>query len=220
MENTKTITANTRLGVYVKQIDSNDKVLVISATNKFVKAKRTCGDVQTAYIELINVIKAIENKYGFVIFEPNVNIQAMIDEFAARVELGTIMVTGGTTYSCTFNSIEETNAWLACQKNIKLKNIQIETTGVGLKVRKVKFEYTVSEKPLNIKYQLEQNNKVRFFFGTKQEKFNSKWQKNNPQKIFFTSIKRKWGFSLIGGSVGYFRFIKEKYVVLYGVKCA
>lgn len=218
MELNKEITADTKLGGFTKQIDANDKAILIASTNKYVKAKRSCGDVQTAFNELYNVIITLGNKYGFTFFDKNSNIQAIIDEFASKVEQGTNIITGGTTYSCVFNSVEKANFWLSQQKDIELKNIQVDTTSTKLKVKGVKFEYTVTDQATGFIYQLSEVKKIRFFCGSKQKKFNRKWQMKNPQYSFIKSIKRNWGFRIIGGSVGYFRFIREKYFVLYSFK--
>ena len=215
METTKTVTANSRLGVYVKQMESQDKTAIITATNKYVRAKRTCGDVRTTYAQLVNLFSQMERKYDFTVFNANSDVLALINEFAARVELGTKMITGANTYTCSFNTVAEANAWLACQNDIEIKNIQTQTTGAGHKVVKVKLEYAVTDTPVNVVYQIEENKKVRFFVKSNHKKFNHKWQEKNPNYSFVTSIKKEWGFRLIGGSVGYFRLVIEKYIVLY-----
>lgn len=215
METTKTITANSRLGVYVKQMDAQDKTTIFAATNKFVRAKRTCGNVGIAYKELYNAFVQVADKYDFTLWGQDSNVQELIEEFAARVEIGTRAITGESTYTCRFSSVPQANAWLACQKDIEIKTFQIQTSGVGNKVCEVKIDYVVTNCPTNVVYQFEENKKTRLFFKSKHKKFNTKWQKKHPGLNFVSSVKRDWGFRIIGGSVGYFRLIIEKYIVLY-----
>lgn len=217
MEVNNTIAANNQLGNYLTQLESSDKATLIAVTNTYITAKRNRGDVQSAYIALYNTVKEMENKYGFNVFSANSNAMVIIEEFAEIVERGTNMLTGGITYTCVFNSIEEANAWLATQNNIQIKNLQVDVSRVKLKVLCVKFDYTVLPQPLNSAYQIAEEKKTRIFFSSKHKKFDQKWQKKNPHLTFLTSLKRSWGFRIIGGSVGYFKFIKEKYFVLYSV---
>lgn len=219
MEANKQITANTRLGVYVKQMDSTDKATVIAATNKYVKAKRCNGNIENAYNELIDLFNTIGNKYGFKMFEGNDDVLAMIDEFAAKVELGMNMLNGNETYTCNFKSTEEANFWLAGQNNIVVKKMSVSTSGAGHKVSKVTLEYVVSEQPLNNKYQLTELDKTRLYVRSKPEKVICKWQEKYPQYTYITNVKKDWGFRLIGGNVGYFKIISEKYIILYSFNC-
>lgn len=218
METTKTITANSRLGVYVKQMDAQDRTTIFAAANKFIRAKRTCGNVAAAYSELYNTLVSVADKYDFTLWGPDSNVQELIEEFAARVEIGTRVVTGDSAYTCRFASVEQANTWLACQKDIEIKNLQIQTKGAGNKVCVITIDYVVTSCPTNAIYQFEENKKTRFFFKSNHKKFNQKWQKQHPDFNFVSSVKRDWGFRLIGGSVGYFRLIIEKYVVLYTYK--
>lgn len=218
MEATKTITANSRLGVYVKQMDTQDKTLIFSVTNKYVRAKRTCGNAAAAYREVFNTLVQLGNKYNFVIFKPDSNVQAMIDEFATCVEIGTRAISGEITYTCTFGSVAQANLWLSYQHDIQIKNFQIQTSGAGNKVVKINIEYVVTNAPTNATYQIEDVQKTRFFFKSKQQDFNRKWQKRHPQHVFLSSIKKSWGFRAFGSSIGYFRLILERYVVLYATK--
>lgn len=218
MEKTANITTATQLGDYFKLLENQDKTLVITAANKYTDAKRSCGDIETAYIEFLNIIKEMAGKYNFNAFETNADIIAVVDKLALQIELATKKLVGERKYTCIFNSIEEANAWLLKQDNIVVHNFTVETTRCNLKISKIKIEYSISENNLNKKIQITEKKKIRFFFGSNPEKFRRKWEEENSQYTFITSIKRKWGFSLIGGSVGYFRFIKEKYIVLYSLK--
>lgn len=219
MEASKQITANTKLGVYVKQMDAKDKAVVISATNKYVNAIRSNGDTETAYRELLNVIKTMESKYGFNAFEENADVKAIIDEFAAKIEEGTNMLTGRTSYTCNFKSTEEANIWLAGQNNAVIKKLSVATAGAGHQVTNITLEYVVSEQPLNKKYQLTELNKTRLYFRSKPEKVMRKWQEKYPQYTYITNVKKEWKFRLIGGNAGYIRILNEKYVILYAFNC-
>lgn len=219
MEANKQITANTQLGVYVKQMDTNDKAVIITATNKYVNAKRGNGNVEAAYNELLNTIKAMESKYGFNAFEENADLKAIIEEFAAKVEQGTNLITGKTSYTVNFKSTEEANIWLAGQNNVVIKKMSVSTSGAGHQVNNITLEYVVSEQQLNKKYQLTELNKTRLYFKSKPEKVIRKWQEKYPQYTYVTNVKRDWGFRLLGGSVGYFKIISEKYIILYAFNC-
>lgn len=154
METNNQITANSKLGVYLKQVDSKDKVIIINATNKYVNAKRTNGDTNTALNELLATFKQMEPKYGFTTFEENADVVALIDEFAACIEKGMAMLNSKTSYTCNFGSVAEANIWLAGQTNIILKKFNVATEGAGHKINNVIFEYTVSEQSTNVKYQV------------------------------------------------------------------
>lgn len=121
----------------------------------------------------------------------------------------------GKDYACNFANVEQANLWLINQNNIIVKNIAVNTKGIGLKILNVRIDFTVSASPLNYKFQISEIKKTRVFFGSNVNKFAHKWQENNPQFKLVTNIKSKLGFSLIGGSVGFFRLIKEKHFVLY-----
>ena len=219
MEANKQITANTQLGVYVKQMDTNDKAVIITATNKYVNAKRNNGNVETAYNELLNVIKQLETKYNFIVFEDNADVKAIIEEFAAKVEQGTNLLTGKTSYTCNFKSTEEANIWLAGQNNVVIKKMSVATTGAGHKVTNITLEYVVSEQDTNVKYQVTEVNKTRLYLKSNIEKFRRKWQEKNPQYTLITSVARHYAMRLIGGNAGFIKIINEKHIVLYSFKC-
>ena len=219
METNNQITANSKLGVYLKQVDSNDKVIIIIATNKYVNAKRTNGDTNTALNELLATFKQMEPKYGFTTFEENADVVALIDEFAACIEKGMAMLNSKTSYTCNFGSVAEANIWLAGQTNIILKKFNVATEGAGHKINNVIFEYTVSEQSTNVKYQVTEINKTRLYLKTNLNKFRRKWEAKNPQYTFVTSIYRNYAMRLFGGNAGYIKIINEKHIVLYSFKC-
>ena len=218
MEN-KQITANTKLGVYVKQMESGDKAVIITTTNKYVNAKRNNGNVEATYNELLNVIKRMESKYSFNAFEENDDVKAIIEEFASRVEMGTNIIAGKTSYTCNFNNTEEANIWLAGQTNIVIKKMSVETTGAGHKVTNITLEYVVSEQDTNVKYQVTEVTKTRLYLKSNIEKFRRKWQEKNPQYTLITSVARHYAMRLIGGNAGFIKIINEKHIVLYSFKC-
>ena len=219
MEANKQITANTQLGVYVKQMDTNDKAVIITATNKYVNAKRGNGNVEATYNELLNVIKRMESKYSFNAFEENDDVKAIIEEFASRVEMGTNIIAGKTSYTCNFNNTEEANIWLAGQTNIVIKKMSVETTGAGHKVTNITLEYVVSEQDTNVKYQVTEVTKTRLYLKSNIEKFRRKWQEKNPQYTLITSIAKYYAMRLFGGNAGYIKIINEKHIILYSFKC-
>ena len=121
--------------------------------------------------------------------------------------------------TCTFKSIEEANIWLAGQNNVVVKRMSVSTSGAGHRVSNVTLEYVAYEQPLNKKYQLTELNKTRLYLRSKPEKVINKWQEKYPQYTYVSYVKKDWKFGLIGGSVGYFRIINEKYIILYSFNC-
>ena len=120
---------------------------------------------------------------------------------------------------CYFNSTEEANVWLSVQKYVIIKKMTVSTTGAGHKVTNIIFEFTVSNLPLNYKYQVTEVNKTRLYVKSNIEKFRRKWQENNPAFSLVTSVAKYYAMRLIGGSVGFFKLINEKHFVLYSFKC-
>ena len=121
------------------------------------------------------------------------------------------------SYVCKFNTVEEANAWLACCNNVIVKDFTMETTRVGLKTKCIKLVYSVMNQPIYKTFQIAEVRKNRIFFGSNAEKFRRSWEKQNAHCTYIKSLKHRWHISIIGGSVGFFRFIKEKYSVLYAV---
>lgn len=123
-------------------------------------------------------------------------------------------------YTCVFQSLEEANRWLGQQRNVTITNLQVETSRVGLDITRIRLEYRFAPQSYQYPYQLTELKKNRFFAQSKPQKVREKWEKDNPSLRCLTAIKRTWGFSLFGGHVGYFRYIKEKYIILYTAKVA
>lgn len=209
------IKTNSQLGTYFKQMEKADKALMITYANKYMTAKRTKTGIQAAFNEIINLIEKMQTKYSFNVLNTGDNVLNIVNDFAEKIEMATNVVVGGKTYFCNFNNLSEANTWLINQNNIIIKDFSVNTSRVGLDVTAVKITYTVSDKPLNKRYQITEVMKHRFFAGSNYNKFRRKWQEANPDLHYVQSYKFKWGFSLFGGSVGYFRYIKEKYVILY-----
>ncbi len=215
MEANEMVCVSRNLVDTVKKMESSDKSAVISAASKYITAKRSCADLRPSYYALLQTIRQLESKYGFAAFGENVSELDVINEFASKVEVAIQTVTGSKRYSCSFPSLEAANAWLLTQTDIIPKSFQANTTHAGLQITQVRIDYMVCQQRTNRIFQLSQETKVRFFFGSDPEKYRRKWERKHSQWTFLASIKRRWGFSLIGGSVGFFRFIKEKYIVLY-----
>jgi hypothetical protein len=211
-------TATNFLKGTLKQMETADKAALFTASGKYTNARRNCGDVKPAYDNFVNVIKQMEQKYGFELLALDLDQAKIIDEVAEKIEIATNIVAGGKKYFCSFNNLDDANVWLANQKNIEIKSMMVETTGAGLNVSNIRFDYIVHQKEMNMGYRVCEDRKTRFFVASNPKKFRAKWEEKNPQFKYVTSIKRKWGFSLIGGSVGFFRLIKENYIVLYAFK--
>lgn len=219
MEANSQIMSIAMLGDSLKRMEGGDKVILITAANKYNTAKRTNGDIGTAYYELFNVIKMLGDKYGFNALEGNVDVQAVIDGFAAKVEQGMNTITGQTSYTCNFRSLDEANRWLAGQSNIVIKRMSAATSGAGHQIIGLTLEYVASEQPLRRKYQLTAFNKTRLYAKSKPEKVIRQWQEKNPHLTCVNYVKKDWAFRLLGGNVGYFRIINEKYILLYAFNC-
>lgn len=123
-------------------------------------------------------------------------------------------------YTCVFRDLQSANQWLAQQRNVAITNLQVDTSRVGLDITGIRIEYHFLPQPYQYPYQLTELRKNRFFAKSKPQKVHAQWEKNNPTLRCLSSIKRTWGFSLFGGSVGYFRYIKEKYIILFTAKVA
>ena len=212
----KTITiANNNLMIRVKEMETPDKSALFAAANAYVQAKRTCGDTQKTYNALLAMVRTLEKKYDFCAIEEGIDVTALLDAFAAAVEKGTAMVMGATTYTCQFKSVEETNLWLAKQKDILIKKMSMNASGAGNQIHSITFEYVVAEDDKQKTDQVTELKKVRLYFQSKMEKVRAQWQQKNPQYTYVTSVKKHWWYSLVGGSVGYFRILNEKYLILY-----
>ena len=202
----------------LKKMSPEDKKLIFAVTNKYVTAQRSNGNIRQEYDNVVATLKNLENKYQIQIFPTGVPEATLIKALAAKVEATTQEITGGKNYSCAFAGIDHANAWLMQQKNIIVKKLDVETSRVGLDVKKVVVEYCPAEKTTDYKYQITEFMKHRLFVSTKPEKVCAKWKEKNPQYRLVSWIKRRWAFHLIGGSVGFFRYVKEKYILLYAIK--
>ena len=107
MQTNTQVVGNTQLSESLKIMEKQDKALIITLSNKYITAKRSCGDVNAAFNEFMYAIKDMEIKYGFKAFEANERVIEVIDDFAAKIELATNTLLGGKTYTCEFNSIAE-----------------------------------------------------------------------------------------------------------------
>lgn len=231
---------NRNLSDGLKEMTAEEKQNMINAAVRYDDAKKNNGDVQGACNEMRSILKNIEQKYDVTIFVPNFPEEALMDKVVEKLLLkvkekeapqpapqqdtapqpaanpGTAPATPQSDlphYTCTFKSLDEANAWLANYKNIVITHLQVHTSRVGLDIEQIRLEYIV--KPNSAQYQLTELKKHRFFVQSKPKKVREEWQLANPQLQFVSSLKKTWGFSLIGSSVGFFRYIKEKYIILY-----
>lgn len=210
MENTKTL-----LREEIKTMQKEDKVLLITAANKYTAAKRSGQNVQSAYGLFINAVVKMQEKYGFTVLDGE-NNKKIMDEFAATVELATNAIMGQRSFTVSFDSVEKANEWLETQNNIVVKNMSIDArTFFGVTVKKVTIEYIVCAQPTQKHYGIKLESKVRFFVASNLEKYAKKWKESNPELNLVMHLRKKWGFFLVGGSVGFFRFINEKHFMLF-----
>ena len=200
----------------VKNMEPTDKSAVITSANRYTSAKRTKGDVPKAGNEFFNVLRTVEAKYGIAVFTPNEPTVVTVDKVAEVVDLACNKLHGTKTYSCSFNSVAEANAWLSAQRNITVRNISVSANcWFGIHVKGISIEYSTSDKPLDSRYALCEIDKFRAYFRIKPEKVCRKWQEKNPMCRIVDFDKKQCGWSLIGGNVGFLRFIKEKYLLAY-----
>ena len=214
-------TALTKTEQFIKvtlkeKFDIKDKALIIAAANKYTSAKREMGDVPTAFDELVKLIREMEVKYSTTVFSDEQPIGETIERIASAIDVATNKFYGTKSHVCTFKTVEEANAWLLAQDNIIVKDLVVEARcSFGVYVKSVKIEYQTSDTATNKKYKIETIDKFRVFVSSKIEKVRKQWQEKNPQFGFVKMTKKSWGFSIIGGSVGFLRFIKERYFVAY-----
>ena len=118
-------------------------------------------------------------------------------------------------YTCVFTSLAQANAWLAQQRNVLISDVQVQTSRVGLDIEQIRLLYQILPQAYSYYYQITELMKHRFFAKSKPEKVRDRWQKDNPNRRYVASTKKTWGFSLMGSSIGFFRYIKEKYIILF-----
>lgn len=116
---------------------------------------------------------------------------------------------------CNFKSVEEANVWLASQNNIIVKRMSVDTSGSSHKVYNIALQFIAYDRPVGKKFQITEYKKTRLFVKSKEEKVRREWQERNPQFNYVLSSHKIWAFRLIGGHVGYFKLLKEIYIILY-----
>ncbi len=217
MQTTIKTTANTRefLKVHLKQLEPNDKALVIRSANKYTLSKRTRGDVNTAGNEFFNALRQTEAKYGIAVFSPEENTLTTMETIAEAVDIATNKLSGIKTYFVKFRTASEANLWLQNQKNIVVKDISVDAScHFGVHVNGIQLEYTTSDRPVTRRFCVCEDDTFRVYASSNPKKYCNKWQeKNRPLKVE-SYVKKGSSFSLIGGNVGFLRFIKEKYFML------
>ncbi len=211
-------TANTTrefLKICLKQLEPNDKALVIRAADKYTTAKRTMGDVNYYGNEFFNALRQTEVKYGISIFSPQESTLCTMDAIAEAVDIATNKLNGCRTYYCAFRTVSEANLWLQNQKNIIVKNISVDASCCfGVHVHEIRLEYATSDRPVELRYCIREDNTFRAYVSSDPKKYCAKWQKKNPALKIENYVKKGSSFSLIGGNVGFLRFIREKYMLL------
>ena len=240
--------AKNDLQAALTQLPAEQKEALAVAALEYAAAKQSGADSQAAYNRLRDILKNIEHQCDVTIFVPIVPEAKMIDAIATKVSqkkeaqaepehlspsappashaapLQPVIVQPNTAippannkYSCSFDTLNEANHWLAQYRNLTVINMQTKVSRVGLDIEQIWLEYKIDEKAHN-QYQLTEKMQHRFFVGCKLKNFRTKWEKKNPEYRYIAGMQHRWHFSLIGGSVGFFRYIKEKYIVLYTPK--
>ena len=64
MQTNTQVVGNTQLSESLKIMEKQDKALIITLSNKYITAKRSCGDVNAAFNEFMYAIKDMEIKLG------------------------------------------------------------------------------------------------------------------------------------------------------------
>ncbi len=214
----------------MQELPAEEKQRIAEAFARYNDAKNGNGDFQTAYNEVRDILKDLEKKQDITIFVPLVAEEKMVDMIAAKVsdkvankvadkvEAQISPQPSGAHYTCTFQDLAQANDWLAQQRNVTVTNLQVETSRVGLDIKQIRLEYKIRTDAVQKQYRIIEVRKHRFFIESKLEKFRTKWQEENPHLQYVSALKRKWGFFLLGGSIGFFRYIKETYIILALVK--
>jgi len=235
--------AQVNLNTALQNLTAQEKQQLAEALIRYDTAKRTNGDIQGTYTLVRNILKSIEQTSGATIFVPIVPEQTMVDKITEKVlqkvgyqpavqnQPNQIAAQGAARpvaqapqqrptphYTCLFHNLQEANQWLAQQRNVAITNLQVDTSRTGLDITGIRIEYRFLPQPYRYPYQLTELLKNRFFAKSTPKKVHEQWEKANPTLRCLGSIKRTWGFSLFGGHVGYFRYIKEKYIILYTAK--
>ena len=124
-------------------------------------------------------------------------------------------------YVANFQSIDEADNWLETQKNIVIKDISVNGQVAGffsknmIDVNCIKIEYLLCNGAININYGLHIFSKKRMFIQSNMEKRKAKWQELNPEYKWLKGLRFARRYSLLSNRVGFWRVIKEVYVVLY-----
>lgn len=204
------------LKVDLKQFEATDKAVVVKMANNYTTALRSNGDVGGAYNALYNTLKQMESKYNIVIFAPEMTDAAVISQIAQAIDVATSKFVGAKSYFCTFKTVEEANGWLARQSNIVINKFSVESNNsFGVHIKGIRIEYTPSETPNSNRYRISIEKKFRMFVSSNANKFCQKWQEKNSDKRLVKYDKKHSSFCLIGGSVGFLRFVIERYFMLY-----
>ncbi|MBR5134861.1 MAG: hypothetical protein IKV35_04625 [Clostridia bacterium] len=205
------------LNTDLKAFTPADKALVIHAANAYTKAKRT-ADMNAAaeFTAFYNALKQVEATYNIAVFDGTTHPQAMMDDIAADIDLATARAFGPRSTICRFANVEHANHWLAHQRNIVPTNISIEShSHFGTHVDAVIIEYTTSCDRVSQKFAVDVKKKSRIYVKSDFNKVRAEWEREFPNRRWIRAQRCCSGGSLIGGSIGYFRYISETYFVLY-----
>ncbi len=219
-ELTKVHTQVEFLKVDIKTFELTDKALVIKSANEYTNAKRSATmNAEKEFNAFYNTLRQMEEKYNIVVFNDGDIAQTVMDTIAADLEIATNKVSGVKTFNCRFESLEQANTWLSVQKNIIVTDITVESSGAfGTNVHSIVLEYKTSVERVDEKFAICVDKHFRVYLKSKLEKVRAAWSKKNPDKKWIRSHKKGSHFSLLGGSVGYLKFIFEGYFILYSYK--
>ncbi len=120
-----------------------------------------------------------------------------------------------------FNSVNEANRWLSTQDSIVITNFATSTAtkfsfpANNIVITEVRIEYIRYSCPTNYRYGISEQDFFRLYTSAKLEKLRDKWKAANPDKKCIHCLKNTNRRFLVGTSVGFFAFVKDKFVVLY-----
>ena len=212
------------LKIHIKALNSRDKVKVITAATAYSQAKRNIQpDVNDKYNALLTVLREIEQEHSISIFNDEETEFETVSYITKNLELASQLVSGVQTYTCTFKDVENANNWLAYQNDIEITDLDGDHRAFGFIIHKihiasVKLQYRITDHYFDERYHIDEVAKTRLYASSSWDKFKQEWKNRHPNCQYVNAIRFKASGSLIGGSVGFLRFINEKFLVLYKCK--
>ncbi len=124
-------------------------------------------------------------------------------------------------YFIKFDSIEKANNWLINQDSIVITSMDLSTAtqfsfpANNIVVTQVRIEYIQYPHKVNNTYGIDELTHSSLYISSKIESLRNKWIQRNPDKKYVYCVKSTTRRHLMGTSVGFISFVKDKLVVLF-----